>query len=80
MSARSWTPSPIQMMGGHVDIFQVGARNKQNYHLLRAPGEVRKRVLLKNQHRYENPALGRGRRQSAEGVTNVRPEPGLARR
>jgi 3-deoxy-7-phosphoheptulonate synthase len=30
-----------------VDIFQVGARNMQNYHLLRALGEVRKPVLLK---------------------------------
>ena len=32
---------------GYVDIFQVGARNMQNYHLLRALGEVRKPVLLK---------------------------------
>jgi len=40
-------PSQIQMMSGYVDIFQVGARNMQNYHLLRALGEVRKPVLLK---------------------------------
>ena len=40
-------PSQIQMMLGYVDIFQVGARNMQNYHLLRALGEVRKPVLLK---------------------------------
>jgi len=40
-------PSQIQMMAGYVDIFQVGARNMQNYHLLRALGEVRKPVLLK---------------------------------
>src|SRR6202049_3576983 len=39
--------SQIQMMIGYVDIFQVGARNLQNYHLLRALGEVRKPVLLK---------------------------------
>jgi len=39
--------SQIPMMLGYVDIFQVGARNMQNYHLLRALGEVRKPVLLK---------------------------------
>jgi 3-deoxy-7-phosphoheptulonate synthase len=40
-------PSQIQMMGGYVDMFQVGARNMQNYFLLRALGEVQKPVLLK---------------------------------
>ncbi len=35
------------MMGNYVDIFQVGARNMQNYFLLRALGEVQKPVLLK---------------------------------
>jgi 3-deoxy-7-phosphoheptulonate synthase len=40
-------PSQIQMMGAFVDIFQVGARNMQNYFLLRALGEVQKPVLLK---------------------------------
>ncbi len=40
-------PSQVQMMGAYVDIYQVGARNMQNYHLLRALGEVRKPVLLK---------------------------------
>ena len=40
-------PSQIQMMGQYVDIFQVGARNMQNYFLLRALGEVQKPVLLK---------------------------------
>ncbi len=40
-------PSQIQMMGAYVDIFQVGARNMQNYFLLRALGEVQKPVLLK---------------------------------
>jgi 3-deoxy-7-phosphoheptulonate synthase len=39
--------SQIQMMLGYVDILQVGARNMQNYHLLRALGEVRKPILLK---------------------------------
>jgi len=40
-------PSQIPMMSGYVDIFQVGARNMQNYFLLRALGEVQKPVLLK---------------------------------
>jgi len=40
-------PSQIQMMGDYVDIYQVGARNMQNYFLLRALGEVQKPVLLK---------------------------------
>jgi 3-deoxy-7-phosphoheptulonate synthase len=39
--------SQIQMMSQYVDIFQVGARNMQNYFLLRALGEVQKPVLLK---------------------------------
>jgi 3-deoxy-7-phosphoheptulonate synthase len=39
--------SQIQMMSAYVDIFQVGARNMQNYHLLRALGQVQKPVLLK---------------------------------
>jgi len=39
--------SQIQMMIGYVDILQVGARNMQNYHLLRALGEVHKPILLK---------------------------------
>jgi 3-deoxy-7-phosphoheptulonate synthase len=40
-------PSQISMMSQYVDIFQVGARNMQNYFLLRALGEVQKPVLLK---------------------------------
>jgi 3-deoxy-7-phosphoheptulonate synthase len=40
-------PSQIERMGAYVDIFQVGARNMQNYFLLRALGEVQKPVLLK---------------------------------
>ena len=40
-------PSQVEMMGHYVDVYQVGARNMQNYHLLRALGEVRKPVLLK---------------------------------
>src|SRR4030081_351824 len=39
--------SQIQMMLPYIDIFQVGARNMQNYFLLRALGSVTKPVLLK---------------------------------
>jgi 3-deoxy-7-phosphoheptulonate synthase len=39
--------SQIPMMTNYVDVFQVGARNMQNYFLLRALGEVQKPVLLK---------------------------------
>jgi len=37
----------IEMMMGYVDCLQVGARNMQNYDLLRELGKVRKPVLLK---------------------------------
>jgi 3-deoxy-7-phosphoheptulonate synthase len=40
-------PSQIALMLPYVDVLQVGARNMQNYHLLRALGEVAKPVLLK---------------------------------
>jgi 3-deoxy-7-phosphoheptulonate synthase len=39
--------SQIQMMLPYADILQVGARNMQNYHLLRALGLVQKPILLK---------------------------------
>ncbi len=39
--------SQIPLMEEHVDILQVGARNMQNFSLLRALGKVRKPVLLK---------------------------------
>lgn len=39
--------SQIEAMMDYVDIFQVGARNTQNYNLLDALGEVDKPVLLK---------------------------------
>src|SRR5437762_10183719 len=39
--------SQIQMMLPYVDILQVGARNMQNFNLLRELGKVRKPVLLK---------------------------------
>src|SRR5437868_8834033 len=37
----------IPLLAGYSDIFQVGARNMQNYNLLRALGKQRKPVLLK---------------------------------
>jgi 3-deoxy-7-phosphoheptulonate synthase len=37
----------IELMMPYVDIFQVGARNMQNFNLLRELGKVRKPVLLK---------------------------------
>jgi 3-deoxy-7-phosphoheptulonate synthase len=39
--------SQIPLMLPYVDIFQVGARNMQNFNLLRELGKVRKPVLLK---------------------------------
>ena len=40
-------PSQIEVMTPYVDVFQVGARNMQNYNLLRALGATPKPVLLK---------------------------------
>jgi 3-deoxy-7-phosphoheptulonate synthase len=40
-------PSQINLMLPYVDLLQVGARNMQNYHLLRALGTTDKPVLLK---------------------------------
>jgi 3-deoxy-7-phosphoheptulonate synthase len=37
----------VEIMLPYVDVMQVGARNMQNYHLLRALGETTKPVLLK---------------------------------
>jgi 3-deoxy-7-phosphoheptulonate synthase len=37
----------IEPMLPHVDVFQVGARNMQNFNLLRELGQVRKPILLK---------------------------------
>jgi 3-deoxy-7-phosphoheptulonate synthase len=39
--------SQIEMMTKYVDVFQLGARNMQNFNLLRAVGETRTPVLLK---------------------------------
>jgi 3-deoxy-7-phosphoheptulonate synthase len=40
-------PTQIEVMTPYVDLLQVGARNMQNYYLLRALGEIQKPVLLK---------------------------------
>jgi 3-deoxy-7-phosphoheptulonate synthase len=39
--------SQIELMDRYVDVYQVGARNMQNYTLLRELGHVRKPILLK---------------------------------
>ena len=39
--------SQIEIMQPYIDIFQVGARNMQNFNLLRELGKVRKPVMLK---------------------------------
>jgi 3-deoxy-7-phosphoheptulonate synthase len=39
--------SQIEMMLPYIDIFQVGARNMQNFNLLRELGKIKKPVLLK---------------------------------
>jgi len=39
--------SQIELMLPYVDIFQVGARNMQNFNLLRELGKIRKPILLK---------------------------------
>jgi 3-deoxy-7-phosphoheptulonate synthase len=39
--------SQIPMLSEYADVLQVGARNMQNYYLLRALGEIRKPVMLK---------------------------------
>jgi 3-deoxy-7-phosphoheptulonate synthase len=39
--------SQIEIMLPYVDVFQVGARNMQNFNLLRELGKIRKTILLK---------------------------------
>jgi 3-deoxy-7-phosphoheptulonate synthase len=41
------SPDEIDLVGDYADILQVGARNTQNYSLLKALGKVRKPVFLK---------------------------------
>ncbi|MBN2910749.1 bifunctional 3-deoxy-7-phosphoheptulonate synthase/chorismate mutase [Polycladomyces sp. WAk] len=40
-------PADIEMATQYVDVIQIGARNMQNFELLKAAGSVRKPVLLK---------------------------------
>jgi len=40
-------PKDVDLVGSYADILQVGARNVQNFALLRAVGEAKKPVLLK---------------------------------
>ncbi|QBP18312.1 3-deoxy-7-phosphoheptulonate synthase [Acetilactobacillus jinshanensis] len=40
-------PEHVPMVGKYTDIFQIGARNMQNFSLLRAVGKTRKPVMLK---------------------------------
>ena len=40
-------PNDVEMAWSYVDVIQVGARNMQNFDLLRAVGKVNKPVLLK---------------------------------
>ena len=41
------TPSDVETVGQYTDIFQIGARNCQNYLLLEEVGKARKPVMLK---------------------------------
>ncbi|MDP6355112.1 MAG: 3-deoxy-7-phosphoheptulonate synthase [Planctomycetota bacterium] len=41
------SPEQVEMVAEYADVLQVGARNMQNFHLLRAVGQTQKAVLLK---------------------------------
>ncbi len=41
------TPEQVELVAEHADVLQVGARNMQNFMLLRALGQIGKPVLLK---------------------------------
>ncbi len=40
-------PRDVELVSGHVDILQIGARNMQNFNLLKEVGRVKKPVMLK---------------------------------
>lgn len=40
-------PSHMELACSYIDVIQIGARNMQNFELLKAAGEVRKPILLK---------------------------------
>ncbi len=41
------SPTHVEMMADYVDIFQIGARNMQNFELLKAVGAKRRTVMVK---------------------------------
>ncbi len=41
------TPGQVDLVGEHADVFQIGARNMQNFDLLRAVGRTERPVFLK---------------------------------
>ncbi|MEM1041256.1 MAG: 3-deoxy-7-phosphoheptulonate synthase [Bacteroidota bacterium] len=41
------TPSQVDLVAAHADVFQIGARNMQNFDLLRAVGQTETPVFLK---------------------------------
>lgn len=41
------SPKDVEMMAGYIDMFQIGARNMQNFELLKAVGKMKMPVLLK---------------------------------
>jgi 3-deoxy-7-phosphoheptulonate synthase len=41
------SPEHVEMVGEHVDILQIGARNMQNYDLLKEVGKTKRPVILK---------------------------------
>lgn len=41
------TPTDVEMVGQYVDVFQIGARNMQNFQLLREVGKAGKPAMLK---------------------------------
>lgn len=43
-----------------VDIIQVGARNMQNFHLLKALGKIDKPILLKKRNELNNRRMANG--------------------
>jgi 3-deoxy-7-phosphoheptulonate synthase len=44
------SPEKVGMVADHADILQIGARNMQNYDLLKAVGKAKKPVLLKRHY------------------------------
>ena len=41
------SPKDVEMMAGYIDMFQIGARNMQNFELLKELGKTHKPILLK---------------------------------